>query len=216
MNSVKKTAWLGAAAAVTCVWLQSATALDLYAGANYLLMESSVERSVSTDGPRNAIVRPNADGSAMSAHVGLWLNEGFAIEFRGGFAGDSAEFDGDGSGYSGHTAELNDYFGVYLVPHAQLFDWMVVAFPMGLTQLTVTMPDETDDSTTNGPDSLEELEGQSLSYGLDIRWGVGTFLADPDSTLGSLSINTGFMVYSTDEDLRATGANLGIQIGWAF
>lgn len=215
MNSVQRTVWLCAAAAVAMGWQQSASALDVYAGVDYLLLESSVERRVSSAGPRDALVRPNADGNAMSAHVGVWLNEGFALEVRGGFSGDSAEFSGNG-GYSGHTPELNDYFGVYIVPHARIFPWMDIAFPMGVAKLTMTMPDETDDSGTNGPDALVELEGESLSYGMDIRWPVGKLLSDEDSVLGSMTINTGFMVYSTDENLRVTGANAGIQVGFGF
>lgn len=198
--------------------------LDIYAGANYLFIESSVDTNAATppsapDRPRPTTVqrkvRSEADGAALMAHFGVWLNESFAVELRGGFPVDSAEF-GDAAANSEGTAELEEYVGVYLVPRAKPFSWVDAVFPIGMSRVKVAMPVDTDGNVNNGADAIVSTDTATISYGMDIRWRVGSLVADPDSLLGSISINTGFMVYGNDDDLETRGFNGGLQVGFQF
>lgn len=207
-------------------WAGQAAALDFYGGANYLYLESSVDRPVAIpDGnplrPDSVKrkVRTDASGDAILAHVGLWLNESFAIELRGAFPSDTAGFGADASGnrqYDDNTNEVQDFVGLYVLPRAKVLSWVDAVFPIGAAQMTLSMPVETDGDATNGPDEIVEVDAATFSYGMDIRWRVGSLIADEDSFLGSISINTGFMVYSNDSELESRGYNGGLQVGFSF
>lgn len=223
MTTVKKVLCLGACLAGAGGAGQAAALdLDIYGGANYLYLESSVDRAVdlpeTTNGRPPSVkrkVRTEATGNAILAHVGVWLNESFALELRGAFPGDTAAFSEDG-GYTDNTNEVEEFIGLYLIPRAEVFSWVDAVFPIGASQMTLSMPVETDGDSTNGPDSIEEVDAATFSYGIDIRWRVGKLIADEDSILGSISINTGFMLYSNDSELESRGYNGGLQVGFSF
>ncbi len=223
MTTVKKVMCLGACLA-GAGWAGQAAALelDIYGGANYLYLDSSVDRAVDIpDGnPRRPDsvkrkVRTEASGDAILAHVGVWLNESFALELRSAFPGDTAAFSEDG-GYTDNTNEIQEFIGLYLIPRAEVLSWVDAVFPIGASQMTLSMPVETDGDSTNGPDQIEEVDAATFSYGIDIRWRVGKLFADEDSLLGSISINTGFMMYSNDSELESRGYNGGLQVGFRF
>ncbi len=225
MTSVKKVACLGLFLS-GAGWAGQAAALDFYGGANYLYLESSVDRPVAIpDGnplrPDSVKrkVRTEATGDAIMAHLGLWLNESFAIEVRGGFPSDTAAFgldDNGARGYEDNTNELKEFVGVYLLPRAKVLSWVDAVFPIGAAQVTLEMPVETDGNSNNGPDQIQEVDAATFSYGFDIRWRIGSLIADEDSILGSISINTGFMVYGNDSELESRGYNGGLQVGVNF
>ncbi|MEN8720772.1 MAG: hypothetical protein ABF296_10980 [Oceanococcaceae bacterium] len=198
--------------------------LDVYGGAGYLYLESTIDTA--TDLPPGnptrpdtvqRLVRSEADGGAIMAHLGVWLSESFALEVRGGFPLDDAEFD-DASNpqYRGNTAEIEEMVGVYLMARAQPLSWLDAMFPVGMSQVKVAMPSETDGDATNGPDAIVSADATSISYGIDLRWRLGTLFFDEDSLLGSISVNTGFMVYADDNDLESRGYNGSLQIGYQF
>ncbi len=223
MTTVKKVLCLGACLAGAGGAVQAAALdLDIYGGANYLYLESSVDRAVDLPETGNGRppsvkrkVRTEATGNAILAHLGVWLNESFALELRGAFPGDTVAFSEDG-GYTDNTNEVEEFIGLYLIPRAEVFSWVDAVFPIGASQMTLSMPVETDGDSTNGPDSIEEVDAATFSYGIDIRWRVGKLIADEDSILGSISINTGFMLYSNDSELESRGYNGGLQVGFSF
>lgn len=225
MTSVRKIACLGLILS-GAGWAGQAAALDLYGGANYLYLESSVDRPIAIpDGnpmrPDSVKrkVRTEASGDALLAHVGVWLNESFALELRGGFPSDEAGFVLDDNGarqYDDNVNEIQDFIGLYIIPRARVFSWVDAVFPIGASQMTLSMPIETDGDATNGPDEIKEVDAATYSYGIDIRWRVGSLIADEDSLVGSISINTGFMLYSNDSELESSGYNGGLQVGFSF
>nr|MBV6628528.1 hypothetical protein [Oceanococcus sp. HetDA_MAG_MS8] len=218
---MKKTHWQALLAGIGVAgsaWVGSASALDLYAGASYLLADVALEQDFDPPGredrPDSVVrtVRSDSDGSAIMAHVGMWLNESFAVEFRGAFPSDDAELPGSGQDTSEGNAEAEELYGVYILPKAEPFSWVDMVFPIGYTFSKVTAPVENDNQEVN----LQTLEGDSLSYGVDLRFRVGKFFANEDSILGSLSVNTGFMMYTDDEALEVLGYNAGVQLGMRF
>lgn len=193
------------------------SALDFYAGADYLLMETSVTRSFEPAGSRDDApvpirrdVRTDAEGSAIMAHVGLWLNESFSLEVRGSFSGEDAEV---GATEDDNTAEIEEFYGVYILPRAEPFSWLDMMFPMGMSHVKVVQPVR---QTEDGQATLQANEADTISYGIDLRFRLGKLIADEDSFLGSFTLNTGFMVYADDDDVEARGYNGGLQLGFSF
>ena len=218
---MKKTHWqlmLAGLGVAGSAWVGTASALDLYAGASYLLADVAVEQDFDPPGRPDRpdvvtrTVRSDSDGSAIMAHVGMWLNESFAVEFRGAFPSSDAEAPADGGDTSDGNAEAEELYGIYILPKAEPFSWVDMVFPIGYTFSKVTAPVENDNQEID----LQTLEGDSLSYGVDLRFRVGKFFANEDSILGSLSINTGFMMYTDDDALEVLGYNAGVQLGMRF
>lgn len=214
---MKKTHWqlmLAGLGVAGTAWVGTASALDLYAGASYLLTDVAVEQEVPTPGRGEVqrTVRSDSDGSAIMAHVGMWLNESFAVEFRGAFPSSDAEAPADGRDTSEGNAEAEELYGLYILPKAEPFSWVDMVFPIGYTFSKITAPVENDNQEID----LQTLEGDSLSYGVDLRFRVGKFFANEDSILGSLSINTGFVMYTDDDALEVLGYNAGVQLGMRF
>ena len=212
-TTMMRTALAGAALGLS----PAVSALDFYAGADYLLMETSVTRSFEPAGSRDDApvpirrdVRTDAEGSAIMAHVGLWLNESFSLEVRGSFSGEDAEV---GATEDDNTAEIEEFYGVYILPRAEPFSWLDMMFPMGMSHVKVVQPVR---QTEDGQATLQANEADTISYGIDLRFRLGKLIADEDSFLGSFTLNTGFMVYADDDDVEARGYNGGLQLGFSF
>lgn len=208
-------AWVaGAAMAVGA--MGSAQALDLYLGGNYLLVEAAADRYADTPGREDRpdsvrrVVRTNSEGGALMAHVGIWLSESFAFEVRAGFPGEEAEY--DTSGQNDHVVEIENYIGAYIVPRAQPWSWVDLMFPVGAAQVKALTPVDNGDGTTG----IVQSDAAEFSYGIDMRLNFGQLIADPDTLIGSLSLNAGFMVLGTDADVDFRSYNGGLQFGLNF
>ena len=112
-----------------------------------------------------------------------------------------------------NTAEIEEFYGVYILPRAEPFSWLDMMFPMGMSHVQVVQPVR---PTEDGQATLQANEADTISYGIDLRFRLGKLIADEDSFLGSFTLNTGFMVYADDDDVEARGYNGGLQLGFSF
>lgn len=99
------------------------------------------------------------------------------------------------------TARVDQYYGVFLVPMATVWDKVELGFPVGYAFSLVQRP---------GQAFGESLD--SLAYGLDARLPLRLFR----ETLPDLRLTAGWMVYSQNSAGRLYGANLGLRYDFSL
>ena len=125
------------------------------------------------------------DSGIYRLRAGVRLLEQVGFELHYGFdAGD------EGPG----EVSTKNYYGIFAVPTANLFDTVELAFPIGYAKTKVERPGASEDLG-------------SIAYGLNAELPFRTFGEDfPD-----LRLTAGWMVYYQKSDARLYGANVGLR-----
>lgn len=125
------------------------------------------------------------DSGIYRLRLGARLLEQVGFEFHYGF-----DTGGEGSG----EVSTGSYYGLFAVPHANLFDTVELAFPVGYATSSVERPGVSEDLG-------------SVAYGLNAELPLRNFGEDyPD-----LRFVAGWMVYYQKRDARLYGANFGLR-----
>lgn len=174
----------------------------VFGGVDYMQTEVSVNRPIppAEEGNLSATERLDADASAVRLRAGLWLGEDFTLEVQGAVSSEDPE--------APDTGEIETYYGVFLSPRAQPFDWLDVMFPLGVAQVDTRIPD--------GDGGLLETSNESVAYGVNFQFKLGELLTDPDSIVAGLGLGAGFMVYDTSSDHNVRGYNGGLYFSYDF
>ncbi len=169
----------------------------VYGGLDYAVLEISGYTTNPAPEPDNAPerIRLDFDADMIRGRVGWWMNEDFALEAQFGVGNDDAQ-DPD-------TAEIDSYYGIYLLPRAQMFDWLDVVFPLGFASTDFVLP------------SNQSLKRDSAAFGVNFQLNMAGFFGE-DSVIGGLGIGAGFMVYQQGSDSSVRGYNGGIHFGYSF
>ncbi|MGJ8668986.1 MAG: hypothetical protein ACSHXK_05815 [Oceanococcus sp.] len=186
---------------------------SLFAGADYVMHEVSITDTVAAPsaeppGDNSRTERLDGDGSSVRLRVGMWLNEDFSVELQGNVSSDG--LDGVGS------AEIDSYYGVFISPRAQPFDWLDMTFPIGFTSIDAFVTDN--GTTADNQPQVRTVSGsnEGIAFGLNFNVRLGELLSDPDSIIAGLGVGAGFMVYNSSDNVNVRGYNAGLQFGMDF
>lgn len=174
----------------------------IYLGADVMQTEVSVSRSVppAEEGQLGSKQRLDADADGVRVRGGLWLSEDFAVEVQLGVSSDSAE--------APETGEIDSYYGVFITPRAQPFEWLDMTFPMGLAAVDTIIPGD--------PGEFIETSSDGVAFGVNLQLRLGEIISNPDSFIAGFGIGAGFMVYNTSGDNNVRGYNGGLHFGFDF
>ncbi len=178
---------------------------SVYGGVDYVIHEISVTRTGPTPsdppGALPAKERLDGDSNGVRLRAGLWLSEDFAVEVQTSVSSDGV----DGP----DTGEIESYYGLFINPRAQVYDWLDVVFPVGFTSVDASVYDP-----SNG--GVVSTSNSGVAYGLNIQLRLGELLVDEDSLLAGLGVGAGFMVYNSSDNVNVRGYNAGVQFGLEF
>lgn len=186
----------------------AADSWSVYAGADYLITEISTSRTLEPTGDQQMGANQRADGDADAVRLkaGLWLSEDFAVEVQGAVSQDEAE--------APDTGEIESYVGVFILPRAQVLDWLDMVFPVGISMVDAVVFAENPEDE-NQFDRIE-TSNESISYGVNFNIGLGRLFGGEDSIVSGFDLTAGFMVYDTANESNIRGVNAGIQFGYDF
>jgi hypothetical protein len=178
---------------------------SVYGGADYVMHEISITVTEplpdgAIEGARAQPKRIDGDGNSTRLRLGLWLGEDFAVEVQ-------TALSSDGVG-APDVGEIESYYGVFISPRAQPFDWLDVLFPIGYSKIDSAVPDGEGGKFSNS--------SSGVSYGLNFQVRLGEMLTDPDSIWAGLGVGVGFMVYDSSKNTNVRGYNAGLQFGLDF
>lgn len=177
---------------------------SVYGGADFVATEVSVTRTLPPDESVGATLgsteRIDNDADMIRLKVGLWLNEDFAVEVQGSVSSDDVE--------APDTGEIDSYYGAFILPRAQPFDWLDMMFPVGFAATDTVVVAENGDRVATS--------NTGIAYGINFQFRLGELLTDPDSIVAGLGISAGFLVYDSSDDTNVRGYNAGLQFGYDF
>jgi hypothetical protein len=158
--------------------------LILYVGADY----GSVTVSIS-----NLRSFPVTDTESMiyKGRVGMRISDAIGVEAHYGKGQEDEDLP--------NAAQLDHYFGIYIVPTGTLLDVVEFGFPLGFAWAKVRSNNE-----------REALDG--VSYGMNMEFPIKLFLdTSPDIRFGG-----GGMVYQQNNSARTYGWHVGIRYDFAI
>lgn len=157
---------------------EPAEPLALYVGADYVLTTLSLSAPAAAGASQ-------FDSGMYRGRIGVRALEAIGLE---------AQFGIDNSDDEPGSVETKDYYGVFIVPTATVFEVAELAFPVGYAQSTFD----------NGGNSQDF---RSIAYGIDAELPIRTF----GDSLPDLRLTAGWMIYYQKSDARAYGGNLGLR-----
>ena len=140
----------------------------------------------------------DAESKFNRLRLGIRLSESVGLEGHFGLEDDTADA-------ANGTAGVTEYYGLYLVPTATVMDLFELAFPVGFSQVSVEM---FDDSST-----LRTFDTDGIAYGMNAELPLSRFI---DIESWDLRLVAGGMVYQQDGSSRLYGVNFGLRGDFSF
>jgi hypothetical protein len=158
--------------------------LILYVGADY----GSVTVSISN---LRSFPVTDTESTIYKGRVGMRISEAIGIEAHYGKGQEDEDLP--------NAAQIDHYFGIYIVPTGTLLDVVEFGFPLGFAWTRISSNNE-----------KEALDG--VSYGMNMEFPIKLFVdSSPDVRLGG-----GGMVYQQNNSARTYGWHVGVRYDFAI
>jgi hypothetical protein len=157
--------------------------------------------SISNSASYNNLQATSYDSRFWDLRVGYRLFKAIGVEVHYGIQDKSDDNLGD--------FKVRNYYGVFAVPTANVFNLFELAFPLGYTNSGVTINGTTADGTSN---ELVQKHLNSIAYGARAELPIRVFW----NSLPNIRLTGGGMVYYQRSDAREYGFNFGLRYDFGF
>lgn len=157
--------------------------------------------SISNSASYNNLQATSYDSKFWDLRVGYRLFKAIGVEVHYGIHDKNDDSLGD--------FKVRNYYGIFAVPTANVFNLFELAFPIGYTNSGITINGTTADGTSN---ELVQKHLNSIAYGARAELPVRVFW----SALPNIRLTGGGMVYYQRSDAREYGFNFGLRYDFGF
>jgi hypothetical protein len=168
-----------------------------YVGADLQNPQLSISNSASFGNLQNT----SYDSRFWDVRVGYRLFKAIGVEAHVGIQDKDDKDLGD--------FKVRNYYGIFAVPTANVFNLFEIAFPLGYTNSGVTINGTTSDGTAN---ELVQKHLNSIAYGARAELPIRVFWGD----LPNIRLTGGGMVYYQRSDAREYGFHFGLRYDFGF
>lgn len=157
--------------------------------------------SISNSASYNNLQATSYDSKFWDLRVGYRLFKAIGVEVHYGIQDKGDDELGD--------FKVRNYYGIFAVPTANVFNLFELAFPIGYTNSGVTINGTTADGTSN---ELVQKHLNSIAYGARAELPIRVFWG----SLPNIRLTGGGMVYYQRSDAREYGFNFGLRYDFGF